>query len=184
MRETQRYWLMVTAFLEYEDIICSSSLDRARPARRDLMGAFTTHAHAVQQLFAAGIPVWFIRTDASVIGLHLTTCTLTPPLGMTTAFGPGGGFELYTGLSGTKHLQCTARGGHTYIDVSHAPLLAVYEDAGYAPPASQRATRGATASSGASHNSGALRTATSIRSATSTCSGAVSKRNSSSKSEF
>ena len=137
-RETQRYWLMATAFLEYDRIMASMSMSAARPPRLDLMGAFTTHAHAVQQLFAAGIPVWFIRSDASVVGMHLNTCHLTPPSNIITTFGPGGGHELYTGLSGPRHLQCTACGGHNYIDVSHAPLLAVYEDAGYAPPAKQK----------------------------------------------
>ena len=183
VRETQRYWLMATAFLEYHDTLATCSLDKARPVRQELMGAFTTHAPAVQQLYAAGIPVWFIRTDASVVGLHLNTCPLTPPLSITTAWGPGGGYELYTGLSGPRHLQCTARGGHTYIDVSHAPLLAVYEDAGYAPPASQRSSRSTTGLSGASSNRGPVRTPTSIRGAASTGS-PLSTRHAASTSEL
>ena len=137
-RETQRYWLMATAFMDYERIMAASSTSVAAPVRKELMGAFTTHAHVVQKLFAAGIPVWFIRTDASVMGLHLSFDFLVSPSAICSAFGPGGGYELYSGLSGSRHIQATARGGHTYIDVSHAPLLAVYEDGGYAPPATQK----------------------------------------------
>ena len=129
---------MTTAFMDYDNIMAASSTSVAAPVRKELMGAFTTHAHVVQKLFAAGIPVWFIRSDASVVGLPFVLRAPVSPSAICSAFGPGGGYELYTGLSGSRHLQATARGGHTYIDVSHAPLLAVYEDGGYAPPAAQK----------------------------------------------
>ena len=137
-RETQRYWLMATAFIEYHDILAHSSSDVAHPVRSEFMGAFTSQPHVVQQLFAAGFPVWFVRSDASIVEHHLSIGSAVKPSDVCTALGPGGGYELYTGLSGPRHLQCTARGGHTYIDVSKAPLLAVYADGGYAPPAPQK----------------------------------------------
>ena len=64
------------AHIEYFDLIkktLKSKHTSPIPVRLDFIGAFTTLPHVVQNLFAAGIPVRFIRSDASVQGLHLMT---------------------------------------------------------------------------------------------------------------
>ena len=153
-RETQRYWLMVLAFIDYGDIIATST-DVPRPVRPEFLGCFTTQPSVVQQLFLAGFPVWFVRSDASVKGLHLNTTPLVKPSNICTRFGPFGGHEFYAGLSGSKHLTATARGTPLYLDVSHAPLLAAYTDGDYAPPPAQRLHRASVPRASSSQSSAA-----------------------------
>ena len=85
-RDIQRYWLMATAHMEYFDLMkkTSKSKHTSPRVRLDFMGAFTTHPHVVQNLFAAGIPVRFIRSDASVQGLHLMTGEAVRPSSLCT----------------------------------------------------------------------------------------------------
>lgn len=136
VRETQRYWLMSQAFVDYEDSVVPAQLSGPNPVQPEFMGSFTTDPGIVQKLYAAGVPVWWIRSEISVQGLTLENVTeFLSPTAICTQFGPAQGHVLYSGLSGPDHIAATARGGHTYEDVSTAPLLAVHEDAGYLPPA-------------------------------------------------
>ena len=91
-------------------------------------------SHVVQNLFAAGIPVWFIRPDASVRGFHLATKDAVKPSDLCTDYGSFGEHELYVGLSGTAHLPTCAPGTPRYFDISHAPLIASYTAANYSAP--------------------------------------------------
>ena len=151
-RDIQRYWLMATAHMEYFDLMkkTSKSKHTSPRVRLDFMGAFTTHPHIVQNLYGAGIPVWFIRPDASVKGLHLETTPAAQPSSLCTDYGPFGGHVLYVGLSGTQHLQTCAPGNPRYFDISHAPLLASYTVANYSTPPTDNRPAPPTASSSSS----------------------------------
>ena len=148
-RDIQRYWLMATAHMEYFDLMkkTSKSKHTSPRVRLDFMGAFTTHPHVVQNLYGAGIPVWFIRPDASVKGLHLSTTPAAQPSSLCTDYGPLGGHVLYAGLSGTQHLQTCAPGNPRYFDISHAPLIASYTVANYSTPPTDNRHAPPTASS-------------------------------------
>ena len=143
LRETQRYCLMAHAFLDFYDKVVPAMLEDPRPVRREYMGAFTTDPGVVQKLHAAGIPVWWIRSDVSLLGDSLkNVVSPDPPTLVSMELGPGQGHVLFSGLSGPRHLAATARGGHTYQDVSTAPLLAIHEDGGYSGPISQKLYKG------------------------------------------
>ena len=140
VRETQRYWLMTRAFLDYTQKYRPAELGSPLPVDSHVMGAFTTDPGVVQRLFTAGIPVWYIRTDVSILGDTNVqeVVRLTHPTDVCVDRGPEDGYVLYKGLSGRAHLAVTARGGHTFVDISRAPLLAVHEDGGYPAPTSQK----------------------------------------------
>lgn len=143
VRETQRYWLMIDAYVQYYDVYTMPHLGAPRQVHRHLMGAFTTEPRVVQTFFNAGIPVWFIRSDVSLLQTTAVRAVvlLQEPVNICTARGPDDNHVLYSGLAG-DHLRFTARGGHTYLDVSRAPLLAVDMDGGYAAPVAQKEYRG------------------------------------------
>ena len=138
VREVQHYWLMVRAFLDYPRLLHAQA-GPIQPTRKTLMGAFTTDPATVQRLFTAGVPVWFIRSDVSILKdttirhvclpLEPSTINMELPLGVDHI--------LYRGLTGEGHLAATARGGHTYHEIARAPLLAVDEDGRYHSPPSQ-----------------------------------------------
>ncbi len=133
VRETQRYWLMSEACMKYNDTYLPASSGPPQPVHRELMGAFTTNPGAVQLLFNAGIPVWFIRSDVSILEDTRTTATVIPqpPSDICMEVGPEGGTVLYSGLVGAEHILQTVRLGHTYLDLSRAPLLVVDIEGGY-----------------------------------------------------
>lgn len=154
VREIQRYWLMARAFIDYHDVYLPAQSRDVHTAvvRPELMGTFTTNPAIVQRLFAAGIPVWFIRTDVSILeDTHVhAVIRLTLPTDICLAKGPNDGHVIFKGLSGKRHLAATARGGHTYFDISQAPLLlAVDLDEGYSGPVSQKQYRKRTQEHGA-----------------------------------
>ncbi|RDX41580.1 hypothetical protein OH76DRAFT_1364402, partial [Lentinus brumalis] len=132
VRETQRYWLMSQAYMEYQKYT-DAFVGSPQPVHRELMGAFSTNPVHVQNLFNAGIPVWFIRSDVSIMQDTRTTATVIPdkPSEICMDTGPDGGIVLYTGLAGAEHIVQTVRFGETYLDVSRAPLLVIDIEGGY-----------------------------------------------------
>lgn len=141
VRETQRYCLMARAFLDFRRLEIPAAGTRPRPVNPRLMGAFTTNPALVQRLFSAGVPVWYVRTDVSILaddGVRAVVM-IRPTTDICTDIGQEDGHVLYTGLVGPKHLAAMARGGHTYLDISRAPLLAVEQDGGYSAAQSQKA---------------------------------------------
>lgn len=139
VREVQRYWLMTRAYLDYYGTYIRLGW-RSNPLNTDLMGAFTTDPGVVQNLYEAGIPVWFVRQDASLLESTVVyeLTKLEPPRGVSVNAGPQHGAVLYRGLVGRKHLDMMARGGHTYLDISRAPILIVETEGGYATPVSRK----------------------------------------------
>ncbi|KAI0349354.1 hypothetical protein OH77DRAFT_1432151 [Trametes cingulata] len=145
VREVQRYWLMSRAFVDYYSL-CKRSRERAikgggrPPVNAGFMGAFTMDPSVVQTLFEAGIPVWWLRQDASILEdiVVIEIREVEQPRNICSRFGPDHGEVLYRGLVGTKHLQATARGGHTYRDISRAPLLVNDYSRGYPAAMSHR----------------------------------------------
>lgn len=141
VRETQRYWLMTHAFIHYYDIYVPRQ-NAVLPCAVEpgLMGAFTTDPGVVQKLFQAGVPVWFVRPDISLLSDARVgqVVRLTLPSELSTEVGAEYGHVLFRGLAGARHIAATARGGHTYFDISRAPLLAVDTDRGYAAPVTQK----------------------------------------------
>ncbi|KAI0360934.1 hypothetical protein OH77DRAFT_738244 [Trametes cingulata] len=145
VRQVQRYWLMSRAFIDYYSV-CKRGRerairgDRAPPVDVRFMGAFTTEPGVVQCLFEAGIPVWWIRQDASILEeiVIIEIRDVDEPRNICQRVGSDHGEVLYRGLVGTKHLQATVRGGHTYRDISRAPLLVVDYVGGYPAPMSHR----------------------------------------------
>lgn len=126
---------MARAFLDFWSLQVPAIGTRPRPVDNGQMGAFTTHPTIVQRLFAVGVPVWYICTDVSVLSdnaVHAVV-TLREPSDMCTTIGEERAV-LHSGLVGSKHLAVMAHGGHTYLDICHAPLLAVDEDGGYGLP--------------------------------------------------
>lgn len=142
VREVQRYWLMTRAYLDYYGTYIRLGW-RSNHLNTDLMGAFTTDPGVVQNLYEAGIPVWFVRQDASLLKSTVVyeLTKMEPPRGITVNAGPQHGAVLYRGLVGRKHLEVMARGGHTYLDISRAPLLIVETAGGYAAPVSHKQYR-------------------------------------------
>ena len=137
VRETQRYYLMAEAFMLYHDHIISAMYGEPRSVRKDLMGAFSTDPTAVQKLHAAGVPVWFVRPDISLLSKYTRDLISVTNPDTAICVATLADYHLFKGLSGPRHIQATARGGHTYRDISTAPLLAVYSDGGYQHASSQ-----------------------------------------------
>lgn len=138
VRLTQRYWLMGRAFLDFYAVYPPTGSNR--PVNKDFMGTFTTDPEAVQQLFAAGIPVWWLRLDLSILsGTKVgAIVVLIEADHICIDIAPGCHDALYHGLSGPQHLKAVSRGSHTYQDLSRTVLLAVQTDRGYGGPPSQK----------------------------------------------
>ncbi|KAI1782631.1 hypothetical protein LXA43DRAFT_977454 [Ganoderma leucocontextum] len=109
VRLTQRFWLMAQAFLDFQAVFPSAGFRRPVDAR--FMGAFTTDPAAVQELFDAGIPIWWLRLDLSILTDTRVRAIvpLTTPDRICFDIFPGHGDDLYRGLAGAKHLQVPAR---------------------------------------------------------------------------
>lgn len=164
VRETQRYCIMARAFLDFQRLQIPAAGAPPQPVNHAAMGAFTTDPGLVQRLFAAGVPVWYLRTDVSIMSDDrvCSVVELSKPTDICTTVGEEGGTVLYSGLAGTKHFEAMARGGHTYLDISHAPLLAVDEDGGYAAPLSQKAHKHHPSKASASSPAGPVRTSCNV----------------------
>ena len=143
VRETQRYWLMARAFLDYHDKYLPAQVGTPRVTCNDIMGAFTLNPGIVQRFFCAGIPIWFIRSDVSILDSTQVRKVdqETKPSHLCMDHPTGVDHILFRGLTGEGHLAATARGGHTYYELCHAPLLAVDGDGTYATPQSQHEYR-------------------------------------------
>ncbi len=144
VRETQRYWLMSQACLEYHGTYANAFFGLPQPVHRELMGAFTSNPGDVQMLFNAGIPVWFIRSDVSILEDTRTTATVIarPASEICMDLAPEGGAVLYTGLAGAEHILQTVRFGQTYFDLSRVPLLVAPVEGGYPAQSSQKDYKG------------------------------------------
>ncbi|KAI0350259.1 hypothetical protein OH77DRAFT_1413343 [Trametes cingulata] len=130
--QVQRFWLMARAFLDYSSLVVRSVMTgHALALDQRAMGAFTADPSVVQQLFDAGLPVWFVRpNDLSVTGV--TEVSFREPcldqlamkrLDDTTP-------PLYQGLAGPGHLDIVCRRAVTYLDVSATPILNTTATAG------------------------------------------------------
>ncbi|KAI0325210.1 hypothetical protein GY45DRAFT_1261265, partial [Cubamyces sp. BRFM 1775] len=139
VRQAQRYWLMCHAFINFYGTLTSGGA-RLKDVNVGLMGAFTTDPGIVQCLFEAGIPVWWLRQDGAVLERIRVVrfVQLTRPLSICTAQGSDHGTVLYRGLMGTRHFEVMCRAGHTYRDLSRAPLLVVESHRGYPAAQSQQ----------------------------------------------
>ncbi|KAI0693308.1 hypothetical protein C8T65DRAFT_585856 [Cerioporus squamosus] len=144
VRETQRYWLSTRACLDWVEKHVDNFLDSPLPVDTGLMGAFSTDGGVVQNFHNAGIPVWFIRTDVSILSDTSVRAiiTPTPPDHICVDNGPEGGHVVYRGVAGVAHLLQTMRFGHTYLDVSRTPLLVVDSVGGYPAACSQKDYKG------------------------------------------
>lgn len=134
LRATQRFWLLSRAFLDYSRAI-SSRPDPTRPAVNNrFMGAFTTDPQIVQTLLAAGIPVWHIRPDASILDETNIGAVVLPtkPTDIITEHWSSQNAPLYSGLVGAAHLRVVSRPMTMYTDFSSAPMLVRYDRETYA----------------------------------------------------
>ncbi|EIW58974.1 uncharacterized protein TRAVEDRAFT_48109 [Trametes versicolor FP-101664 SS1] len=139
VRETQRYSLMIRAYLDYQRLQVPAAGARPRTVNLGVMGAFTTNPALVQRLYSASVPVWYLCTDVSILADDRVRAVVTvrePDI--CTTIGEEHGHRLHRGLVGPKHFAAMARAGHTYLDISRAPLLAVDQDGGYDAPTSQK----------------------------------------------
>ncbi|KAI0691927.1 hypothetical protein C8T65DRAFT_711460 [Cerioporus squamosus] len=144
VRETQRYWLMSQACMEFNNTYVPAFVGSPQPVQRQLMGAFTTNPGEVQNLFNAGIPVWFIRSDVSILQDTRTAASiiLEPLFEICMDAGPVGRIVVYSGLVGAEHITQTVRFGQTYLNLSRAPLLVVDTEGGYPSQFSARNYKG------------------------------------------
>ena len=141
VRQVQRYWLMAHAFLDYHALTSRPGHNKA--VQEQYMGAFSTDPSQVQILFSAGIPVWWLRVDATVLADTRVRAVvlLTEPTDICQEVALDAQV-LYSGLVGHEHLICISRAGHTYQDLSRNVLLAVDKDHGYCSPLSQNKYNG------------------------------------------
>ncbi|KAH9940905.1 uncharacterized protein BXZ73DRAFT_75426 [Epithele typhae] len=138
VRATRRYWLMARTFLDYHDAYLPLQDTYTRNTHTTLMGAFSSDPG-------------YMRSDTSIlptINIHAVVELTPPPVNLVVDHPVE--YALYHGIAGPNHLHATARGGHTYEDVSRAPLLAVNAHSGYSPPETQRAYKKGTVNLGPS----------------------------------
>ncbi len=129
---------MTHAYITYHDTYAHRQHGHIwHPVNSKIMGAFTTDLGIVQQLYALGVPVWFIRTDVSILDntrVRALVRMTHPTQICTSTVGVEDGWILYKGLASPKHLAAMACGGHTYVNIPCAPLLAVKEYCRYLVP--------------------------------------------------
>ncbi|KAI0686518.1 hypothetical protein C8Q76DRAFT_772315 [Earliella scabrosa] len=126
VRSVQRLWLRCQAYLDYHHILTAP---QPGEVERCYMGAFTTNPSIVQLLFDIGLPVWFIRPDASVLDstkVFAVIC-LEQASSVEMQLWQSGATPLYSGLVGAAHLEATSRNPLVYLDIPHAPLLSPYD---------------------------------------------------------
>lgn len=133
VREVQRFWLQCRAYIDYTRLVATESRHEPLPVQKGYIGAFTTDPGVVQQLFHAGIPVWWIRPNVGV------TKPIEPqrlnrmrrPYHIVQTMWVSGSQPLYSGLAGSEHLRVITQSKHSYVDVSHSPLLYRYDRDSY-----------------------------------------------------
>lgn len=128
--ELQRHWLMALGFLEYQrrtrDL--STIWQGLSCHELDLIGAWTSDPQTVQTLYAANIPVWFVRNMHLLhddIRIASWPARILPTFLCMERF-PGVDSELFHGLVGESHLSSMMQGGHGYLDISRVPSAAIY----------------------------------------------------------
>ncbi|TBU28874.1 hypothetical protein BD311DRAFT_662634 [Dichomitus squalens] len=134
--ELQRHWLMAAGYLEYQRRLRSlPSLEGWPCASLPLMGAWTSEPQHVQLLYAAGIPVWFVRNaHAPCYSVRIRQCVPPiKPVALQLARFPGTDAVLYHGLVGESHLSSMMQGGHGYLDISRVPSASIYSPDDYGP---------------------------------------------------
>ncbi|KAI0648135.1 hypothetical protein C8Q79DRAFT_555655 [Trametes meyenii] len=139
VRMVQRHWLMASAFLDYYGVYIRLGTRKNR-VNRGLMGAFTTDPGVAQNLFELGIPVWWLRQEATITEdtRIIAQERLTNPTDICLTVRGSSGSVIYRGLVGKKHLDAILHVGHTYRDVARVPLLQIDGSGGYASAMSQR----------------------------------------------
>lgn len=131
VREVQRFAILSRAYLDYARLL---SLAPVFSVHTEYMGAFTTDPAVVQKLFYAGVPVWFIRPDVSLLSdARIVRAVVMPdrPSHIETQPWQSGVRPIYSGLVGVGHLAITCRPSMRYLDISHAPLLVRYDTETY-----------------------------------------------------
>lgn len=134
VRAVQRYFLMTRAYMDYHDATERRQPGEQRSTNSRLMGAFTTDPVVVQRLFAAGIPVWFIRPDVSILDdtTVRNVVLLDRPRHIIHDHWVSNQRSLCSGLFGPEHLRVQLRRAITYSDICHEPLLVCYDTETYA----------------------------------------------------
>ncbi|KAH9929902.1 uncharacterized protein BXZ73DRAFT_47780 [Epithele typhae] len=143
VREAQRSWLMCRAFIDFS-LATNRSSSAFQPLQTRFMGAFTTSPDTVQLLHSSGIPVWFIRPDASV-DMHTIIHIKQPTIacrGIEQSLYLGGTEPIYSGLSDGRLVEAVCRQKHMYVDVSVTPILVRYDAESYVHHKSTNKTTG------------------------------------------
>lgn len=120
----QRYWLFVDAWIEFYVYLFPTYSFVEEPDRRrlkprvDLMGAFTTEPLSAQRLFAAGIPVWFMRHQTRVrddeVILEWVKPTLPPALPSSST---GSSIEVCSTWAGERHIAAITIHSRVSVDI-------------------------------------------------------------------
>lgn len=172
VRTVQRFWLYCQSFMNYSSAI---ALSRHSPpawhVHGQYMGAFTSDPGTVQRLFGAGIPVWFIRPDISILE-HTTVravVRLDVPRRICVVPWISQARPLYTGLPGAAHLELIQHHATmaTYLEISRAPLLTQHHSMTQVHPAISGTTSLAPTSS--APRAGPIRSYPSARHASKPC---------------
>ncbi|KAJ3475398.1 hypothetical protein NLI96_g11862 [Meripilus lineatus] len=121
----QRFWQESLAWLTWVQDKWSHFQpqpdDAPAPYNAEFMGAYTTDPAVVQQLFRAGVPVWYLRRPEEITSLTVIrdVVDITPPMLIDTSDPT---FVLYSGMIGHHTLAATCMGGHSYSDVERLPF--------------------------------------------------------------
>ncbi|KAJ3474061.1 hypothetical protein NLI96_g12671 [Meripilus lineatus] len=121
----QRFWQESLAWLTWVQDKWSHFQpqpdDAPAPYNAEFMGAYTTDPAVVQQLFRAGVPVWYLRRPEEITSLTVIrdVVDITPPTLIDTSDST---FVLYSGMIGHHSLAATCMGGHSYSDVERLPF--------------------------------------------------------------
>ncbi len=147
VRTVQRFWLYCRSFMDHMCLVALSTVRPSNHVNRQFMGAFTSDPGTVQRLFAAGIPVWFVRPDVSLT-MHTSVCTLVrtePPRDLCLDQWDSQARALYVGLAGARHINIIQRTAHIamYLDVSRVPLLTPHASLMQHRPHSDQSSSGA-----------------------------------------
>ncbi|KAJ3473035.1 hypothetical protein NLI96_g13161 [Meripilus lineatus] len=121
----QRFWQESLAWLTWVQDKWThfqpSIDDPPAPYESQFMGAYTTKPAIVQQLFRAGVPVWYLRRPEEITLLTVIkdVVDITPPTLINT-LNPT--FVLYSGMLGDQSLAATCMGVHNYSDIEEFPF--------------------------------------------------------------
>lgn len=120
----QRFWQESLAWLTWvQDKYAhfNPSLDDPpAPYDSQFIGAYTTKPAVVQQLFRAGVPVWYLRRPEEIT--HLTIIRDVIDITLPTLIDTSNPtFTLYSGRIGDHSLAATCMGIHNYSDIEEFP---------------------------------------------------------------